>query len=113
MEVSFCLNLFRCYPLPRCNAISSNQRIYSGHDFIGSPVYFNQPFPQKNKPGKYVIVYDENEQIAPKVATTMTQKGFDNVYMLSGGLREMYEKRPEHVYGLLPPKPKTARKLNF
>ncbi len=54
-------------------------------------------------------MYDEDESIASKVATGMFQKGIDNVYLLCGGVREMYEKYPEYVNGLLPPKPSTIK----
>jgi centrosomal protein CEP41 len=50
-------------------------------------------------------VYDEEETIGAKYATNMFQKGVDNVYLLSGGLRDMFEKFPEYVIGTLPPKP--------
>ena len=40
---------------------------------------------QKNKPGKIIIVYDEDERIAPAVATTFIQREVDNIFMLSGG----------------------------
>lgn len=38
----------------------------------------------------------------------MFQKGIDNIYLLSGGLRDMFEKFPEFVTGKLSPKPGTA-----
>ncbi len=40
----------------------------------------------------------------------MFQKGIDNVYLLSGGLKDMSEKYPEYVIGRLPIKPGTASK---
>ena len=40
---------------------------------------------QKNKPGSIVVIYDECENIAPSVATTLVQRGYDNLFMLSGG----------------------------
>ena len=43
---------------------------------------------QKNKPGKIIIVYDEDERVAPHVATVMVQKDVDNVLMLSGGTEQ-------------------------
>jgi hypothetical protein len=79
---------------------------------------------KKNKENKYIIVYDEDESIAANVATTMFQKGIDNIYLLSGGfnncyccknqfllvgLIDMVEKFPIFVIGKLPPKPGTAK----
>lgn len=40
---------------------------------------------QQNKPGKIIILYDEDERIAPNAATTFVQRGIDNIFMLSGG----------------------------
>ena len=40
---------------------------------------------QKNKPGKVIIDYDEDERIAPNVASVFVQKDVENVFMLSGG----------------------------
>ncbi len=42
---------------------------------------------QQNKVGKIIILYDEDERIAPNAATTFVQRGVDNVFMLSGGTR--------------------------
>ena len=41
---------------------------------------------QKNKPGKIVIVYDDDEKLAPSVTTSLLQKDVENVIMLSGGI---------------------------
>ena len=40
---------------------------------------------KKNKPGKIIVIYDEDERIAPMAATTLVQRGYDNLFMLSGG----------------------------
>lgn len=40
---------------------------------------------QKNKLGKIIILYDEDERLAPAAATTFVQREVDNVFMLSGG----------------------------
>ena len=41
----------------------------------------------KNQEGKLIIIYDFDETIAPRVATTLMQRGYDNIFMLSGGFR--------------------------
>ena len=38
-----------------------------------------------NKPDRIIILYDEDEGIAHKAATTIVQRGINNVFMLSGG----------------------------
>merc|ERR1712038_1752382 len=37
----------------------------------------------KNKSGKLIIVYDYDEAIATKFATTLIERGYENVFMLS------------------------------
>jgi hypothetical protein len=41
----------------------------------------------KNKAGKLVVLYDDDEKIAACNATCLVQRGFENVRVLSGGLR--------------------------
>ncbi|XP_057365560.1 centrosomal protein of 41 kDa-like [Daphnia carinata] len=41
----------------------------------------------KNHPEHVIVVYDEDEILAPQVATTLMERGYDNVFMLSGGLK--------------------------
>ena len=48
----------------------------------------------KNRAGHILVVYDNDESQASKFATTLTQRGYDNVFMLSGGLRVAQLKYP-------------------
>ncbi|XP_030072844.1 centrosomal protein of 41 kDa isoform X2 [Microcaecilia unicolor] len=48
-----------------------------------------------NAHGKIIILYDEDERIASQAATTMCERGFENVFMLSGGLKIIAQKFPE------------------
>ena len=32
-----------------------------------------------------ILLYDNDEKIAPGAATTLVQRGYDNIFMLSGG----------------------------
>jgi len=48
----------------------------------------------KNRPGQILVVCDNDESQASKFATTLTQRGYDNVFMLSGGLRVAQLKYP-------------------
>ncbi|KAL5111989.1 Centrosomal protein of 41 kDa [Taenia crassiceps] len=41
----------------------------------------------RNKPGHIIICYDEDERLAPHVATVLTERGYDNIFVLSGGLK--------------------------
>lgn len=63
------------------------------------------PLEQKNKPGSIIIIYDEDERIAPRVATTFIQREVDNVFMLSGGecSQKMTLRKKENLPTLLDP----------
>jgi len=57
----------------------------------------------KNVDGKIIIIYDVDELIAIECASTMCQRGFENVFILSGGLRVIAQKLPRGlVTGSLP-----------
>ena len=51
----------------------------------------------KNHERSVIVVYDNDETDAARVATTLTQRGYDNVFMLSGGLRVAAIKYPESL----------------
>merc|ERR1711972_618142 len=40
-----------------------------------------------NKNEKIIVIYDENEELAVKVVTNLTERGVKNVFLLSGGLK--------------------------
>ncbi|XP_069141222.1 centrosomal protein of 41 kDa-like isoform X2 [Argopecten irradians] len=52
----------------------------------------------KNQEGKIIIVYDEDETIAHTAATTLVQRGYDNLFLLSGGMRVAYKTFPEGLF---------------
>lgn len=41
----------------------------------------------RNHPEYVIVFYDEDEIIAPQVVTTLIQRGYNNVFMLSGGVK--------------------------
>lgn len=51
----------------------------------------------KNVPGKLIIVVDADESMSAKFATTLIQRGYDNIFVLSGGLRVAQIKFPEQL----------------
>ncbi|XP_062856823.1 centrosomal protein of 41 kDa isoform X2 [Trichomycterus rosablanca] len=57
--------------------------------------YTKQVLDYKNSVGKIIILYDEDERIASQAATTMCERGFENLFMLSGGLKVIAQKFPE------------------
>nr|XP_045597867.1 centrosomal protein of 41 kDa-like [Procambarus clarkii] len=41
----------------------------------------------KNHPKFIIVAYDDGEDVAPEVVATLQHRGYNNVFMLSGGLR--------------------------
>ncbi|XP_040858295.1 centrosomal protein of 41 kDa isoform X1 [Ochotona curzoniae] len=65
--------------------------------------YSNDILEYKNAHGKIIIVYDDDERLASQAATTMCERGFENLFMLSGGLKVLAQKFPEGlITGSLP-----------
>ncbi|KAL3853498.1 hypothetical protein ACJMK2_017034 [Sinanodonta woodiana] len=52
----------------------------------------------KNQPGKIILIYDEDERSAPSAASTLVERGYDNLFMLSGGMRIAYKSFPEGLF---------------
>ncbi|XP_074127227.1 centrosomal protein of 41 kDa isoform X2 [Sminthopsis crassicaudata] len=79
--------------------------------------YSNDILEYKNAHGKIIILYDDDERLASQAATTMCERGFENLFMLSGGLKVLAQKFPEGlITGSLPlncqqtPNPGSVRK---
>ncbi|CAG9463712.1 unnamed protein product [Pedinophyceae sp. YPF-701] len=51
---------------------------------------------------RIIVLYDADERWAPPAAELMFQKGFDNVFVLTGGLPRAAAKCPGIVEGMLP-----------
>ena len=49
----------------------------------------------KNRPGAIIVLHDDDESLASRCATTLTQKGYDNVSV--GGIRVAKMKYPESL----------------
>ncbi|NXW61678.1 CEP41 protein, partial [Eurystomus gularis] len=65
--------------------------------------YTNNILEYKNARGKIIILYDNDERLASQAATTMCERGFENLFMLSGGLKVLAQKIPEGlITGSLP-----------
>ena len=48
----------------------------------------------KNRKDKLIIIYDHDESRASRCATTLVERGYDNVFMLSGGVKVAQIKFP-------------------
>mmetsp|Transcript_4014 Transcript_4014/g.5587 ORF Transcript_4014/g.5587 Transcript_4014/m.5587 type:complete len:335 (+) Transcript_4014:173-1177(+) len=63
----------------------------------------------KNKEGQLIILYDNDTTIACQAAHTMCTRGFDNIYILSGGLYAFSERHPRYIEGDPPVRPASSQ----
>ncbi|KAG7383285.1 Centrosomal protein of 41 kDa [Phytophthora boehmeriae] len=60
----------------------------------------------KNQDNKLVIVYDLDDKTVAQTAHTLVQRGFDNIYVLTGGIMDYADEFPDQIEGTpLPRKP--------
>ncbi|XP_060933273.1 centrosomal protein of 41 kDa-like, partial [Limanda limanda] len=78
----------------RCHIISAHSFPIAQLSRTMNP-FSKEVLEYKNAAGKIIIVYDEDERIASQAATTMCQRGVENLFMLSGGLKVIAQKFPE------------------
>jgi len=64
----------------------------------------------KNKDGKLIVVYHLDERSGIPHANSMSQKGYENVYLLNGGIEAFLEAFPEAVEGKKVPAPMKQEK---
>merc|ERR1711998_431117 len=62
----------------------------------------------KNRPDRMVIIYDDDERIAAPAGKLFVERGVENVYVLTGGLRKFCEKHEEFVDGIIPEYPESS-----
>lgn len=74
--------------------------------FLNRDVLLPEMHQFKNQDSKLVILYDLDDKAVAQTAHTLVQRGFDNIYVLSGGLVDYADEFPDHIEGTpLPPKP--------
>lgn len=59
----------------------------------------------RNKEESLIIVYCEDEQISRQTCKILVDRGIDNVFLLTGGMREFASKYGEYVEGDVPTAP--------
>ena len=59
-------------------------------------------FRAKNHPNKFIIVYAWDERPGVDASQKFSQRGFDNVYLLSGGIEEFAKQFPQLIEGRAP-----------
>jgi len=72
---------------------------------LGRDKIIPELFKFKNKEGKLIIVYHLDERNGIPHANLMAQKGYDNVYLLTGGIEDFLEQHPQYVEGKKVPAP--------
>ncbi|CAM9727462.1 unnamed protein product, partial [Choristocarpus tenellus] len=63
----------------------------------------------KNKEGGLIILYGEEERVACQAATTLIHRGFDNIFVLSGGLTGFARAFPAFVEGKIKLSPRGSQ----
>jgi len=58
----------------------------------------------KNKEGRIIVLYDEEEKLAPKVAQTFVERGYENLFLLSGGMKVAHQVFPVGLFHGQPPR---------
>lgn len=71
----------------QCNIIKATHYAASRLNHSQNP-YTTEILQFRNKPNKMIVLYDDDEKIACNMGNLCYEKGFDNVYILSGGLHK-------------------------
>ena len=66
---------------------------------ISRDKFTHQMIMMKNKPGKMIIMYHKDERNGIPYANNFFQKGYDNVFFLSGGIEEFAKNYPDYLEG--------------
>mmetsp|Transcript_3618 Transcript_3618/g.4174 ORF Transcript_3618/g.4174 Transcript_3618/m.4174 type:complete len:174 (+) Transcript_3618:2-523(+) len=64
--------------------------------------YIPELYRFKNVESKMIVVYDEDEKLAAEAATSLNQKGYENIRLMTGGLRAFGNLFPETLVGDFP-----------
>ncbi|KAJ0392480.1 hypothetical protein P43SY_004011 [Pythium insidiosum] len=74
--------------------------------FLNRDTLLPEMYTFKNQESKLIILYDQDEKTVAQTAHTLVQRGFDNIYVLTGGLVDFADEYPDRIEGLpLPRKP--------
>ena len=60
----------------------------------------------KNQPEKLIIIYMNDERMGTQYAQLLSEKGYENTFLLSGGIEQFLEDHTEFVEGRSVPTPK-------
>lgn len=68
---------------------------------------------QKNKDNKLIIIYHDHEKTGTTWAKLFYEKGYENIYLLSGGLETFCEQFHDFLEGKVVPQPILLKGLYF
>lgn len=69
------------------------------HGWINRYNHFQALCRFKNLDDKVIIVTSDNERHGTAVAKVLTEKGFNNIYLLTGGVQQFFIDYPELIEG--------------
>ena len=72
---------------------------------IGRDKIIPELFRFKNSPDKLIVIYMNDERKGTAVAQIFFEKGYENVYLISGGVEQFVEEFPDLVEGTSIPQP--------
>ena len=84
-------------------------RSYPSHN-LKQDKYTSEMLQFKNREGKLIILYGNGERSSIAAATQLVERGFENIYVLEGGILAFSTLFPDYLEGVPPenPPPKTA-----
>ena len=68
-------------------------------NLISQDNFNREMYMMKNKENKIIIVYHKDEKNGMSIADLLTSKGFNNIYLISGGFYEFSKLFPEYLIG--------------
>jgi len=97
------LGLFFCY-VDACNlSFYENALNPPPWQLTHSTNYFSSEiYRYKNRPDRMIIIYDDDERISSAAGKLFVERGVENVYVLTGGLRKFSDKHEDFVTGTPP-----------
>lgn len=75
---------------------------------IGRDKIIPELFRFRNQPDKLIVIYMNDERKGTAVAKVFFEKGYENVYLVSGGIEQFLEEFPELCDGKAVPQPKKS-----
>ena len=87
-------------------------RIKEALNFPGPNISRDKMIPEifrfRNKADKLIVIYLQDERKGTQYAQLFYEKGYENIYLLSGGIEQFLEEFPQLVEGRNVPTPKKA-----